>query len=246
MIELATTTPTLARFVADLEAQAPRVRARGDVDIRGASIEDREAAWLGWASRIVDEHRSVIVFSELLGHLASVAAPYETLCAVQRLIGDELRHVRLCAEIAGSFGSLDALEIDLEGLGLPPSTDPPAARALAIVARELVVAEGESVAVLRAYRDAATDPICRDALSLLLADEARHYAAGRHLFDRLVASLDRDAIAPMLERLPALMRDDAIAIREAHRRGATGGPGRCYGVSITADEAPPSIARVAA
>ncbi|MDQ3032578.1 MAG: ferritin-like domain-containing protein [Myxococcota bacterium] len=246
MIDLASTSPTLGRFVRELEAQAPRVRTRRQVDRSGASREDLEASWLGWATRIVDEHRSVIVFSELLGHLASLAAPYEALCAVQRLIGDELRHVRLCAEVASFFGPLDALEIELDGLGLPPSTDPPAARALAIVARELVVAEGESIAVLRAYRDAASEPACREALSILLADEARHYAAGRHLFDRLVACLDRDAIAPMLERLPAIMREDAIAIREAHRRGATDGPGRRYGVSIRAAEAPPSIAHLAA
>lgn len=246
MIDLATTTPTLARFVRELDAQSPRARSHRRADLAGAAPEDVEVAWLGWASRIVDEHRSVIVFSELLGHLASIAAPYETLCAVQRLIGDELRHVRLCAEVASFFGPLDALAIDLDGLGLPPSADPPAARALAIVARELVVAEGESLAALRAYRDAATDPACRDALSILLADEARHYAAGRQLFDRLVGRLDRRVIAPMLDALPALMRRDAIAIREAHRRGATGGPGRRYGVSIRADEAPPSILDVAA
>jgi hypothetical protein len=246
MIDLATTTPTLARFVRELESQAPRVLTAREADVAGAAPEDVEAAWLGWAARIVDEHRSVVVFSELLGHLASAGAPYETLCAVQRLIGDELRHVRLCAEVAALFAPLDALAIDLDDLGLPPSSDPPAARALAIVARELVVAEGESIAVLRAYRDAASDVACREALSILLADEARHYAAGRHLFDRLAASLDPGAIGPTLAALPELMRRDAVAIREAHRRGATGGPGRRFGVSIRAHEAPPSIAHLAA
>ncbi len=244
MIDLATTTPTLARFVRDLEAQAPRVLTAREADTEGAAPAAAEAAWLGWAARIVDEHRSVVVFSELLGHLASAGAPYAALCAVQRLL--ELRHVRLCAEVAALFGPLDALAIDLDDLALPPSSEPPAARALAIVARELDVAEGESVAVLRAYRDAASDVACREALSILLADEARHYATGRHLFDRLAASLDRRAIAPALEALPALMRRDAVAIREAHRRGATGGPGRRFGVSIRACEAPPSIVHLAA
>jgi hypothetical protein len=241
MIDLATTSPTLSRFVRDLDAQAPRLLS-GNPDLAGADPEEIAAAQLGWASRIVDEHRSVIVFSELLGLLGRCSAPYEALAAVQRLVGDELRHVKLCAELATAFGPLELLEIDLDDLGVPPSDDHPASRALEIVARELVVAEGESIAVLRAYRAAATDAACRSALDLLLADEARHYATGRHLFDRLVTSLPRAAIAELLGTLPGTMRADAAHVRGVHRRAATGGPGRRYGVSIRREEAPPELA----
>lgn len=234
MIELTSSGPTLARFVRELDAQAPRRVDPRRVGLEGASPADVEAAWLGWASRIVDEHRSVVVFTELLGLLAAAAAPYEALCAVQRLIGDELRHVRLCAEMAAAFGPLEELDVDLQGLGLPPRSEPELARAIAIVARELVVAEGESILALRAYRDAATDPGCRDALALLLADEARHHATGRHLLERLLAWAPPDVID--LAELERTMCRDALEIRDAHRRGARGGPGRRYGVSIRPSE----------
>lgn len=243
MIDLDASSSVLAHAIADLEARAPR-RAAGaprEPDLRGADGEDVAAAHLGWASRIVDEHRSVIVFGELLALLGRLGAPHDATVAVHRVIGDELRHVRLCARLASSFGSLDALEIDLADLALPATDEPPAARALAIVARELVIGEGESIAVLRAYRDAAEDPACRAALAELLEDEARHHAIGKRLLERLIPVLPAADLAPLQRALPALLREDAREIRDAHRRAATGGPGRRYGVSIRADEVPPWI-----
>lgn len=235
MIDLKSQGPTLARFVKELEAQAPRAFDPSAIVLEGVHEDERFAAWTGWASRIVDEYRSVVVFTELLGHLAAISAPFEMLCAVQRLIGDELRHVQLCAQLASTFGPLEELEIDLDGLALPPSEDPPLLRAVTIIGRELVVAEGESVAIFRAYRDAATDVGCRAALNTFLQDEARHYSTGRALFDALAPQVD----AETLQALEAVMSTDAVTIREAHRRGAKGGPGRRFGVSITLDEAPP-------
>ena len=176
---------------------------------------------------------SVVVFTELLGHLAVIAAPFEMLCAVQRLIGDELRHVQLCAQVSSVFAPLDGLEIDLEGLSLPPSEESSGLRALAIIGRELVVAEGESIAILRVYRDATSDVGCRAALTTLLQDEARHYATGRALYAQLVRHVDAEAA----QALKTVMQADAVAIRAAHRRGAMGGPGRCFGVSIRLSEA---------
>jgi hypothetical protein len=239
MIALEPSRTILDRFVLELDAQAPTRRPALAPDLSLGTAEDRDAAQMAWAGRVVDEHRSVIVFSELLTRLARAEAPFDALCAVQRLIGDELRHVRLCAQMSAGFASLGALAIDLEDLGLPPTDAPDAVRALEIVARELVVAEAESVRVLRAYRDAATDPACHAALELLLLDEARHAAAGRALFDRLVAAFDPALLAPLLAELPATLEADRLHIATLHAASATGGPGRCYGASIRPGEAPP-------
>ncbi len=237
-----TGSPTLDRFVRELEQQAPRSIEGLVPDLAGASEIDVAAAWLGWANRIVDEHRSVLVFTELLGLLAAIGAPFAALAAVQRIIGDELRHVLLCTELAARFGPLDRLVFDHEGLALPPNEgEPPGARALRIVVRDLVVGEGESVAILRAYRDATTDRACRESLSLVLMDEARHHAAGRHLealLRRTLSPRDLDAASD----LSRVALEDAVHIRSAHRAGATGGPGRRFGVSIELAEAPPPLA----
>jgi hypothetical protein len=71
------------------------------------------------AERIVDEFRSVVVFSELLQRMGECEAPFDALCAVHGLIGDELRHAALCARVASWFGPASRYDVDLAGLALP-------------------------------------------------------------------------------------------------------------------------------
>jgi len=235
----------LARFVRDLEAQSPRPATAIHPELSRLRDEDIEAGRFGWATRIVDEHRSVVVFSELVRVLGDAEAPYVAMCAVQRLIGDELRHARLCADVVDALGGFDRLEIDLAGLSLPPSDAPPLERALEIVVRELVVAETESVSVLCAYRDATSDRAIREVLQIVLCDEVRHAATGRalaRLLEPLVPERDRDRVRAYLgdvaQRDRDYLRDRYRA--SVHRDVADPDslPGRALGVALTLDELP--------
>lgn len=230
MIELATDQTVLRRFASELDASALRPTPERPDLSRHAAI-DRDAARFAWASRIVDEYRSVAVFGELLHLLAELEAPYDALCAVQRVIGDELRHTRLCAEVLDWLGGADDFDIDLAGLGLPPRDpdEPIAARALAIIGRELVVAEEESVHVLAAFRDSTTEPAIRAVLGILLVDEARHAAAGRALYRALSAGPIGAAAGPALAALTATMDADRADLRARYAAGAIDGPGRALG-----------------
>ncbi|MCA9612903.1 MAG: hypothetical protein KC586_09150, partial [Myxococcales bacterium] len=229
--------PSLRRYVVALDAAAPRFRTLAPDPSLG-DAEDHEAACLGWASRALDEHASVLAFAELLACLGEAGAPYACLATVQRLIADELRHVKLCLELASAFGDSRALGLDFTGPALPPRREPALSRALAIVVRELVVGEAESLIALRAYRDASFDPATLEAYAILLCDEARHASAGRHLEATLRATFPDDAFEPFLPHRDRVARDDARAMREAHRAGATNGPGRVYGVSIAPEAIP--------
>ncbi|MGE0789199.1 MAG: ferritin-like domain-containing protein [Sandaracinaceae bacterium] len=239
MISLVSSGSVLDRFAFDLDAQGPSL---GTPDLSGASPDELATARLAWASRVIDEYRSVVVFGELFGRLAAIEAPYVTLAAVHRLIGDELRHARMCLQIAGWFGPIDGLEIDLRDLGLPPTDAPHAVRALEIIARELMVAEGESVRTLAAYRNATSDPACRDALSSILRDEARHAASGPALFDAVRAHAERGphrgAVARRLGSLERTMDEDRAHIRAVHAEAARHDGAARYGAALRADEAP--------
>jgi hypothetical protein len=237
MIALATDIPLLRRFVAELEATAPRpVTAR--VDRARHAAEAIDAARLAWAGRIYDEYRSVAIFSELLRLLTDLEAPFAALCAVQRLIGDELRHTELTARVVEWLGGMDDLEIDLADAGLPPrpASESPAERALRIIARELVVAEEESVWALAAYRAAARDPAIRQVLELVLADEVRHAASGR----ALLALFDEGPLAEhtseLRRELPSIMAADRAALRADYLASARGGPGRELGACLEPDD----------
>jgi len=233
MIAVDSPTSILARFPKELAAQAPSL-SHLRPSLRGADPEDVDIARFAWASRIVDEYRSVVVFSELLTLLARLEMPYAALCAVQRLIGDELRHTRICAEVVEWLGGMKNLDVDLSDLALPPTDHTMAGRALAIVARELTVAEAESVRVLRAYRDATTDPAIRAVLAQLLKDEARHAAVGPYLEAVLVEHLPPEAFGGLLAELEAIKDEDRRDLRALYEEVAAGGPGRALGASITA------------
>jgi hypothetical protein len=230
MIDLDAPAAPLARFAHDLRGE---VRA-APFDLARYSDAEREHARQAWAVRIVDEYRSVAVFSELLHLLADLEAPFAALCAVQTLVGDELRHTGWCAEAAGWLGGHADFEIDLADIGLPPRGDTSKARrAFDISGRELVVGEEESIVVLAAYRDAATEPAFRGVLAGLLRDEVRHAATGRALF-RLFTD---GALAPHVSRrdrdeLAAVMSDDRTDLRARYGATARGGLGRALGASL--------------
>jgi hypothetical protein len=233
VIALATDDALLRRFATEHDAaghRAPPARP----DLSHHADADRGFARVVWANRIVDEYRSVAVFGELLHLLADLEAPYPALCAVQRLIGDELRHTRLCADVVDWLGGSGDLAIDLAGIGLPAreADEPPAIRALHIVARELVVAEDESITMIAAFRDAATEPAVREALGLLLVDEVRHAAAGRALLRLFTDGPLRAPVADALPALPALLDADRAELRARYLSEARGGPGRALGACL--------------
>lgn len=235
MIRLDPSPDLLGRFSKDLLASVAAPSSLAP-DLAAHGAEDHAAAHLAWTERIVDEYRSVVVFAELLQRMGECEAPFDALCAVHALLGDELRHTALCARAAAWFGPPSRFDVDLSGLALPPSDDPPLARALEIVVRELVVAEAESVTVLLAFRDAATDPAARAVLHAILRDEVRHAAAGVALRDVLAAMLPEDARAPTLDYLAAVEAADRADLRQRYDAAARGGPGRSLGATITADD----------
>ena len=231
---------TLDRFVRELEAQSDDPLTTCAPDLTACSDADREAARWGWAFRVIDEYRSATRFTALLGDLLEIEAPFEVLAAVHRLIGDELRHARLCARFAGQFGSLEGVRIELDDLGWKGAPRPPRERALEIIVRELVIGEGESLAMMRAYRRATTDPAAQAVFDALLTDEARHFATGQHLEHTLLDAYPD--LADFHASLEDTLLDDVRVIRSQHRDDARGGPGRAFGVSLTLEEAPPAIA----
>jgi hypothetical protein len=239
MIDLSLREPVLSRFADELEREAPLSLEGLAPDLSRARREDVDAAFVAWTARIVDEYRSVVVFSELFGLFAEIEMPYAALAAVSRLVDDELRHTRLCARVAEAFGDLGRLDIDLSDLGPPKTGGTSVGRAFELVVREIVVAETESVRVLAAYRDAASDPFSRIALSILLRDEVRHAAAGRKLEALMRARLPEARFGDALERVARARREDTAHIRRIYDESATGGPGRAFGAAIGPEDMAP-------
>ncbi|WP_437588820.1 ferritin-like domain-containing protein [Sorangium sp. So ce1000] len=235
MIELATDDPVLARFVRDLDGQASIALEDGasaGPELARYTAEDIEHAQLAWSHRVMGEYRGVVIYTELLSALIEAEAPYPALAAVHRIIGDELRHTRLCAEVVGWLGGWESLHLDLGGQRMPRTDDPPAARALEIAARELTLVEEESVRTLRAYVRATAEPSIRRVFESLLRDEVRHAAAGRSLVELLERSYPEHELATVKARLRARLPEERRHLREQALARAVGGPGRQLGARL--------------
>ncbi|MGK3964978.1 ferritin-like domain-containing protein [Sorangium sp. So ce118] len=235
MIDLATDDPILARFARDLDAQASIGAADGPgarPELDRFTTEDIEHAQLAWSHRVMGEYRGVVIYTELLAALVEAEAPYPALAAVHRIIGDELRHTRLCAEVVGWLGGWESLHLDLGGQRMPRTDDPPAARALEIAARELVLVEEESVRTLHAHVRAAEEPSIWRVFESLLRDEVRHAAAGRSLVALIERSYPEGELAAVQARLHARLPDERRHLREQALARAVGGPGRQLGAKL--------------
>ena len=109
--------------------------------------------------------------------------------------------------------------------------------ALAIVARELVVAETESVTVLPPTADATHEPAVRAGFAILVADEVRHAAIGRAVFNLLgEKSCRRAGFGAAARTRSKQMRTDRVEIRRIYRANARGAVGRALGASIAAED----------
>lgn len=227
--------PVLAGFLRDLDAASPLPVPTTPADLSAATAADIEAARVTWANRVIDEYRGFIVFSEVLALLGDAAAPFAVLSAVERVIADELRHVRLCHMVVEWLGGWDDLHPDLEGMRPRRTAEPPLAAARRLIALEMVVGESESLPMFDAFRRATTDASIQRVLAIILHDEVRHAAAGRAILPVVEQSAVEAGVAldPDLAEAMATTRE---RIRALYRRAATDGPGRALGASIRADD----------
>jgi len=202
-----------------------------DIDWSGLRPDDvppglRDEALAAWQERFETEFRSVQVMNRFLSELLESGDPLEVYAGAVDLIGDEVRHMALCAEVVTGLGGVVYFPE-------PPAIVEPAAfarapanqRALATAISMLAVNETLSVAYIEDLRDRCDHPVIRAVLEATVSDETEHEAFGWSYIERSLArfpddsrptwrQIARDALAPqraacepVLERLPADLRD---------------------------------------
>ena len=143
--------------------------------VAGLTPELRAQLGREWAHDAAYEHASIASFGKLALELLVFGAPADLIERTHRAAADEIRHAQAGFALASSY------------LGQPvgPSTLPEAARlVLAGSLEELAAAAvregccGETLAALvaDAQRDAASDPVVREVLTQIAAEEAEHAA----------------------------------------------------------------------
>ncbi len=126
-----------------------------------------------WARIAAFEHASVASFARFTLDLLAVGAPAELVVAAQKAGGDEVRHARLCFGLASAF---EGRPVGPGALRVPdePGRKTDLASLTAATVREGCVAETLAALEIAAAAEAARDPVVRDVLQRIAADEATH------------------------------------------------------------------------
>jgi hypothetical protein len=188
--------------------------------LQNYSPEQVQFASRAWTMRGEQEHHSAAIFSDLQSFLIDVDIPLDVLSQINRIVGDELRHAELCAEIAGLMGATPPHSRSLSRGALPSTSAERRARGLHIVLVEGAIGETISASLFNAGRRVAEEPCTKTALTLIHQDEALHARSFWEMltllkseFDetdrerlhrqaqRALGSLEQEQILPSLQRL---------------------------------------------
>ncbi|MGE0784384.1 MAG: ferritin-like domain-containing protein [Sandaracinaceae bacterium] len=184
-------TPLAAEYDA-IDAALRRVQ-RHDV-VFDASAYPHDAVALvreQWRTRMVFEHRSSTVFSQLATQLFEANASLDAKVVMLRMSQDELRHTATCAEVVVALGGEADAEasFELERLAEHAGVSPEQ-RALRNVLYTTSCSEMIACARFVAVLDRMTDPYLREANRRLLADEVLHGQFGFHYLEAWRGWLD--------------------------------------------------------
>jgi len=190
--------------------------------LAGYTAAEVAFARAAWPMRAAEELRSALIFRALAQ--ASARSPIAAAWTARFLSAarDEIFHARLCAAIGARLGA-DRPRYDAGPVRarLAPLAEP-TARACALTLIEVAIGETISLAMFRAGRRAAREPLTRAALERILVDEVRHQRLGwSAIFEwwsaldarrrqalqeearRALAAMERQIAAPALQRLEA-------------------------------------------
>jgi hypothetical protein len=127
-----------------------------------------------WTMKAEEEHFSAAIFADALSYLVDAEVPLDLLGGLHRVVGDELRHVELCLDLARRFEAPTPTARHLPRHQVPSAPDERRARGRSILLVEGAIGETLSSALFATGRRVAEEPCIRAALGLILRDEVLH------------------------------------------------------------------------
>lgn len=197
----------------------------------------RKALAAQWRENGRTEHASVAAFARLTLDLVALGAPPELVRSANEDAIDEIRHTELCFALARS----------IDGLAESPGAFPEASRARTLIgprtARLAQLAvdslvdgalhEGVSARIIAKLARRAADPVVRETLKEIAADEGRH---ARHGWDVVKFCLAEGG-APVAHALEAARRALPVSMRTPMPEAARSGAWERFGIMGEALEA---------
>jgi hypothetical protein len=131
-----------------------------------------------WPMRAAEELRSALIYRALAQASRAAGFAEEWVAGFAAVAREELGHARLCAAVGRALGAerprYDARPVRARLSSLRE----PASRATALLLVEVAIGETVSMALFRAGRRDAREPLTRAVLHRIVADEVRHQRLG--------------------------------------------------------------------
>lgn len=179
------------------------------------NLAERSAAIDTWRGRMVNEHISSRVFAALVPQMMRAGASSSRLEALATMIGDELRHGRLCAAMVEALGGQarapypDLAQVPDHGDAAPLEA------ALRNLLSICCLSETVAVALISAERLHAGQADMGKTLDGILADEVRHSRFGWTWLEEVQPQID-DAMRGRLGRYLTVAFRHLVAHELAH------------------------------
>jgi hypothetical protein len=194
-------------FIVRGEPVTAELRGPTRPGLAGAVSSEREAALArAWAEDGLVEHASIASFARFAIELLALGAPPDLLREVHVAVTDELRHAKLCFDLARRFGGV---AVEPGALPLPMGVlrrvGDPVATALALFEEGCI---NESLAACEAAdaAGACEDVEIREVLETIAADERRHATMAWGALRWLIDTHGERVRAPLRARLAQVGR----------------------------------------
>ena len=188
MLNLAPADPGLAgaqrRFFDEALPPALSSKAFAAFDRRRYDAEALAWGVESWQLRTLDEYRSQVGFTELLGELTQLGCTFDILTAGVRVVRDEARHVELCRRLVGALGGSDEIPGEPKWVA-GDAREPALVRVVQTIAGSLCIGECLSTAILAATAKVTKDPLAKAVVTALTRDESFHGQLGWTLLPQL-------------------------------------------------------------
>ncbi|MEZ4392954.1 MAG: hypothetical protein R3A48_17855 [Polyangiales bacterium] len=183
-----------------------------------------EAARTSWTGSAFQEYRTAVAVTQTLKCLLEARAPLDLIAMASRFPLDEVVHVELCARMAMELGGAVEIVHDPDALVALPREDlDPVLRCADLVVRFFCVGEAISIPMLRGTWHAATHPLARGVLGIIVRDEAAHGTFGFTYLDWALPLLPDSARA-----LLARSADDTVTMLKRNWKHLQNRPKTAY------------------
>ena len=141
------------------------------------NIRERERGRRAFVMRTLDEQRSMAGFSRTLSDLCEMGESIDVIGTMTRIVRDGALHVQMCGQVVDALGGWPRDAPEPNWVNPAPGLSA-RRRVIDTVLGSMCIGQSISVAMIAGARKNTTDPVVKQLMTRMLADESVHARFG--------------------------------------------------------------------